>query len=431
MNYQDKTREQLINDLQQSALEISALRKLADDYKKITDELNQKRKLYADLANALPAGIYRLRVYHDVSLSNEKWSSSNEPPYNVEFANDRFFEILKINRIDFEKNPAIINNLILEADKAEFLRLNVEANLLKVPFIWEGRLMINGNIIWIHFESIPRVLENGDIFWTGTLNDISKRKKEELEVLSKTQELRKLNAEKDKFFSIIAHDLKSPFNSITGFCELLTTQVANKNYENVCQYSEIILKSSERAMDLLSNLIEWSQSQTGRIKFNPEYFEIVAFIEKNTLMYSDIAGQKSIAIKYNLPHNLTVFADRNMINTVFRNLITNAIKFTMPGGEVNISAEEKQNEIVFSVSDTGVGIPQDSIDQLFQIDQCYSMAGPNNEKGTGLGLILCKEFIEKHDGKIWVESSVGVGTIFNFSLPVSPVNVRSSDVSKE
>jgi len=247
----------------------------------------------------------------------------------------------------------------------------------------------------------------------------------------KNEELLKLNFEKDKFFSIIAHDLRSPFNAIIGYSDLLLEQVLNKDIEGIDEYAQIILKSSQSAMDLLMNLMEWSRSQTGRIEFNPEYFEIVAFIKKNTQMYIDIAGQKSITIKYNLPQNLTVFADRNMINTIFRNLITNAIKFTMPGGEVNISAKEKQNEIIFSVSDTGVGIPQNRIDKLFRIDQSYSTAGTNKEEGTGLGLILCKEFIEKHNGKIWVESLVGVGTTFNFSLPLSFENVRSTNVFKE
>lgn len=265
----------------------------------------------------------------------------------------------------------------------------------------------------------------------GISRNITERKHAMDEIKLKNEELLKLNFEKDKFFSIIAHDLRSPFNSIIGYSDLLLEQVLNKDIEGIDEYAQIILKSSQSAMDLLMNLMEWSRSQTGRIEFNPEYFEIVAFIKKNTQMYIDIAGQKSITIKYNLPQNLTVFADRNMINTIFRNLITNAIKFTMPGGEVNISAKEKQNEIIFSVSDTGVGIPQNRIDKLFRIDQSYSTADTNNEKGTGLGLILCKEFIEKHNGKIWVESLVGVGTTFNFSLPLSFENVRSTNVFKE
>lgn len=416
MNYQDRTKEQLLNDLRQSELEIGELKKLADIHKKITDELNQERELYADLANALPAGIYRLRVFRDVSLSDEKWSSLNDAPYNIEFANDRFFKILNIDRLDFEKNPGIINDLIFEADKAEFVRMNIEANLHKTPFIWEGRIIIKDNTIWIHFESIPRVLENGDILWTGTLNNISKRKNEELEITLKTEELLKLNAEKDKFFSIIAHDLKSPFNSIIGFSGLLKEQVQNKNYQNISKFADIVRQSSEKAMNLLSNLMEWAQSHTGKIVFKPKNFEIEDIINENTLLFEEIASQKSITIKKMLPENTTIFADKAMINTVFRNLISNAIKFTRQGGEIKVSAEKRAKEILVSVSDNGIGIAPGRLEKLFRIDESDSTSGTNNEKGTGLGLILCKEFVENHGGKIWAESEEGKGSIFYFTL---------------
>lgn len=416
MNYLGRTKEQLISDLRQSELEIVELKKIADNNKKITDELNQERELYADLANALPAGIYRLRVFRDLSLSKEKWSSLNDAPYDIEFANDRFFEILNIDRLDFEKNPGIINDLILEADKAEFVRMNIEANLYKTPFIWEGRIIINDNTIWIHFESVPRVLENGDILWTGTLNNISKRKNEELEIALKTEELLKLNAEKDKFFSIIAHDLKSPFNSIIGFSGLLKEQVQNKNYQSISKYADIVRQSSEKAMNLLSNLMVWAQSQTGKIVFNPENIGIEDIIDENTLLFEEIASQKSITIKKMLPENTTVFADKAMINTVFRNLISNAIKFTRQGGEIKVSAEKRAKEILVSVSDNGIGIAPGRLEKLFRIDESDSTYGTNNEKGTGLGLILCKEFVENHGGKIWAESEEGKGSIFYFTL---------------
>ena len=419
MSFQDKTKEQLLSDLTQTEYEISELKKSEDNHKKIAEALNQERELYADLANALPSGVYRLRVYHDVSLIEEKWFSSNDAPYAIEFVNDRFCEILDLDRHVFEKNPGIISDLIFEADKAGFARMNVEANLHTTPFIWEGRFIIKDNPIWIHFESIPRVLQNNDIIWTGTLNDVSERKNAELEITLKNQELQKLNAEKDKFLSIIAHDLKSPFNSIIGFSEYLVEQVKENDYEKIEKYANIILQSSNRAMDLLKNLMEWAQSQSGRMVFNPEYFAIGTLINEVTLLLNDTAEQKSIIIANTLPHDRLVYADKKMISTVMRNLLSNAIKFTQPGGQITILAVDKQNELAVSVSDNGVGISKERIDRLFHIDENYSTPGTQNEKGTGLGLIICKEFVKRNKGKLWVESEVGIGSTFHFSLPLN------------
>ena len=231
-----------------------------------------------------------------------------------------------------------------------------------------------------------------------------------------------LNATKDKFFSIIGHDLKSPFNSIIGFSNLLVEKIKNNDIEGIEKYANIVLKSSNKAMDLLLNLMEWSRSQTGRKEFNPEYFDLVSCINKIILLYVDIAGQKSITFKNILPDKASVFADNAMISTVLRNLISNAIKFTMPGGNIIVLAMEKQNEIIISVSDNGVGISKNSIGKLFRIDQSYSTTGTNEETGTGLGLILCKEFVEKHDGKIWVESEEKKGSTFYFTLPYNAVS---------
>jgi len=238
------------------------------------------------------------------------------------------------------------------------------------------------------------------------------------ELLEQSVELQKLNAEKDKFFSIIAHDLKSPFNSIVGFSSILVDQIKEKDYEGIGKFAGIIRQSSLRALDLLTNLMDWARSQTGRMEFQPEYFELAGFIMEISLFFDAIAGQKSIIINKDLPPNAPVFADKAMISVVLRNLISNAIKFTKPGGEITIAAIEKPGELTVAVSDTGVGISREIVGKLFHIDENYTTAGTNNEKGTGLGLILCKEFVEKHGGKIWVESEVGKGSTFRFSLPV-------------
>lgn len=232
-------------------------------------------------------------------------------------------------------------------------------------------------------------------------------------------ELEQLNASKDKFFSIISHDLKSPFNTILGFSELLLEQVKNQDFSEIELYSELVHKSALKAFDLLVNLIEWARSQSGRIQFNPETFNVVETINDLSALFNETAGQKGIQIYSNLPLTLEIFADKHMINTVMRNLISNAIKFTPQDGIIYINCQKKEKEILFSIKDTGVGIPQESISKLFRIDEHYTTEGTNQEAGTGLGLILCKEFIEKHQGQIWVESTTGKGTTFFFTIPIS------------
>ncbi len=276
--------------------------------------------------------------------------------------------------------------------------------------------LANGEIRTVEVHSTPIKFQEKQILFS-VIHDVTERKQSELALMESEIKLRELNITKDKFFSIIAHDLKSPFNSIIGFCNLLLDKIQNKDITNIDRYAQIIIQSSNKAMSLLMNLMEWSLSQTGRMSFNPEYFEMVALINETKLFYESIASQKSISIKTSLPPHIFISADKAMISTVLRNLISNAVKYTKSGGEISIAAVEKQNEIIFSISDTGVGISPKSLLKLFRIDQSYSTTGTNNEVGTGLGLILCKEFIEKHDGEIWAESEVGLGSTFYFSLP--------------
>jgi len=247
---------------------------------------------------------------------------------------------------------------------------------------------------------------------------ITKRKQAERALRESEKQLRELNATKDKFFSIIAHDLKSPFNSIIGFSNLLAEQMKEKNYEGIEKYAEIIQHSAMKALDLLLNLLEWSRSQTGRMEFHPEFCELVSNIKEVTELLNDAAHQKSITISRHLPHNLPVFADTAMISTILRNLISNAIKFTPSGGTIDIYATSDRNNVEIKVSDNGVGMDEKIINRLFKIEENVTSIGTANEKGTGLGLILCHEFVEKHGGKIWVESKPGKGSAFYFTLPM-------------
>jgi PAS domain S-box-containing protein len=256
------------------------------------------------------------------------------------------------------------------------------------------------------------------VVW-GIIEDISDRRERELIIKNQNEELLRLNASKDKFFSILAHDLKNPFSAIIGSSDLLLTRLDKNDSEEIDKYAKIINQSSKKALDILLNLMDWSQIQTGNIAYSPESADINSLVEEALLLLGCNAEEKSISIRNLIPHETMIFADKVMVSIVLRNLISNAIKYTHIDGIVSITSIQKQNEIVISVQDNGVGIAEEKIRKLFKLDGVHSTPGTKKEKGTGLGLILCKEFLEKNNGNIWVESAVGVGTSFHFSLRIN------------
>ena len=273
---------------------------------------------------------------------------------------------------------------------------------------------------WVYLETFGTNQIDNPLINSVVLNvrDITERKKVEKDLIESKTRLSEANATKDRFFSIIGHDLRSPFISIMGFSEILVDQINKKDYNGIEKYAGMIHDSSNRAMNLLTNLLEWSRTQTGKIEFNPKHFELVTTINEVVGLLNDSAQGKAIIILKKLPHDIPVVADIAMIKTILRNLLSNAIKFTKANGEIIISTEQKEKELIVSVADNGVGIKKEDSHKLFRIDSSHSTLGTNNETGTGLGLLLCKEFIEMHGGKIWVERNEVKGCKFNFSLPL-------------
>lgn len=245
------------------------------------------------------------------------------------------------------------------------------------------------------------------------------RKRHTDEINRIAEELRQLNNTKDKFFSIIAHDLRNPFITILGFTDLLLTDYKELDESEIIFYLEEMKKSAEISHNLLQNLLQWSRSQTGRIEFNPTKILLKNLVNVNLELLQPTATNKEIQIKSEVVDDIYVQADEDMLNTIIRNLITNAIKFTPKGGTITIAAKEVGKYAEISVEDTGVGMSEATMANLFRLDTTHSTLGTNQEAGTGLGLILCKEFVEKHDGKIWVESKLGVGSKFIFYLPLA------------
>ncbi|MEA2041022.1 MAG: HAMP domain-containing sensor histidine kinase [Bacteroidota bacterium] len=241
--------------------------------------------------------------------------------------------------------------------------------------------------------------------------------KEQHKQIQKSEaKLRESNATKDKFFSIIAHDLRSPFNAILGFSKILLQTHRDYDDDSREELIKSVDSSANRAFKLLENLLTWSLSQSGKINYLPEKLHLKIQVFETIFDLQEVANKKNIKILDTVSENEMIFADKNMITTVLRNLISNAIKFTNKNGEIKISAEQDEKDIIISVIDNGVGINKKELQKIFNISEKASTQGTENEQGTGLGLAVCKEFVEKHSGKIWVESEIDKGSTFYFTI---------------
>lgn len=227
------------------------------------------------------------------------------------------------------------------------------------------------------------------------------------------------NATKDKFFSIIAHDLKSPLNTIVGFLQLLNDHVEAFSVDELKHFAGSMNKSVKNLLGLLDNLLQWSRSQTGTIEYNPTKVHLKDLINENLLLLNGHAQSKGITLENYVPEHLYIRADMNMLQVVFRNLLSNAVKFTRTGGQIFVETEATPDTINIAVKDNGVGMSAEKLSKLFNIDSHQISSGTAQEKGNGLGLLLCKEFVEKNKGKITVQSQPGKGTAFIISLPLN------------
>jgi len=234
----------------------------------------------------------------------------------------------------------------------------------------------------------------------------------------KNKDLQIINGEKDKFFSIIAHDLRSPFSGFLGLTESLAKRLPNMTLNEIQQITSLMRNAAAHLFRLLGNLLEWSLMQRGLTAFIPKKFLLSKKIAESVDLVNLVANQKEISIDYQIPEELEIFADENMFESIIRNLFSNAVKYTYYGGNIYVSAtKSSENWIVISVRDTGIGMSKALIDNLFRLDVQSNRKGTEGEYSTGLGLIICKDFIDKHNGKLWIESEEGKGSTFSFSLP--------------
>jgi signal transduction histidine kinase len=365
----------------------------------LNDQFNRGLKIKATCENIL-AKIYEKTGDYRAALEHTK--------RHIQYANsmalkEKYDQIANLEkRYESEKKEREIERLAAQ-QQITLIRLRKNKQLKELGIAGVALLLLLAFLIWLKYLDKKKT-------------NIVLEEKNKVIVQSE-HELRVLNASKNKFFSIIAHDLKNPLHTVLGYADLLNKEYDRFGDEDRRKFAHHIYQSTNNIFRLLQNLLEWSRTQTGRMNFSPAIVEYQRLLDNSLNVLKALADQKNIVIKTGNDPELKIFADPFMIETVLRNLINNAIKFTPEGGQIEVSAKKADGQVVVSVSDTGIGISEEETQNLFRIDSKVKRKGTNNEEGTGLGLILCHEFVSRHHGKIWVESTPGKGSEFIFSIP--------------
>lgn len=330
--------------------------------------------------------IYKAQEKPELALSYFERSSN---------LNDSIFSSENKMQIEFLKSQREIE---LRDKKIEIQNLKIKNEARKVYLLYTITIAV--------------VILSALFFWLY----LSKRKTN-LQLEEKNKVISNINKQKDKFFSIIAHDLRGPFNGFLGLTELLAQDIDNMDKEEI-QFAATNMRSSAVNLNrLLENLLEWSRMEQGLIPFLPQENKFLPMANESIGTLQEEANKKRIKIKTTIPEELTIYADYNILQSITRNILSNALKFTPRDGSIEIKASEDLESTTVSITDTGIGMDEKMLNNLFKLDVKTNRNGTENEPSTGLGLILCKEFVEKHNGKIWVESEVNIGTTFYFSFP--------------
>ena len=332
--------------------------------------------------------------------------------------NDSFCEIFDLPRAE------IIGKTLAEdvppAERESFLKIDKQILTDGLENINEESLTVRGRqTLIISTRKSLFIDSNGEKFLVGVIRDITDRKKSEQALKESEAQFRELNATKDKLFSIIGHDLRSPFNNILLLSEILIVAVKNLDVVESELCLGMINSTAKNTLILLDNLLSWAKSQTGQINYKSEKIYLSSIIQEILELSNSIAKTKNISLNLIKSDEIEVYSDKEIFKTILRNLISNAIKFTKPGGNIDVFVISKENQVEITISDNGVGINEETIKKLFGISANISSLGTANEKGSGFGLFLCKEFVEKLGGTIWVESEEGEGSDFKFTLPLN------------
>ncbi|NVO09639.1 MAG: PAS domain-containing sensor histidine kinase [Bacteroidales bacterium] len=367
---------------------------------------------------------YRVQFWNEYMEAYTGYSSNeiiNKPLYEFfpAFENEKYHDL--IDNVFIGWPPVMLSSRLhspffvfkKQENKDRFQDLTI------VPIQITGSESYNAIITVTDVTDITRKLEEQNTLYRQAQEEIRIRKQIQKKLRESEKNLKELILTKDKFFSIIAHDLINPFNALLGLSNILITGCEEKDYEKIEECSNLINMSTESVYALLINLLDWSRLQLGKFQLRPERFKVEESIDNIISQLISSADGKEITINKYIQPSLTIFADKNMFSTIIRNLLSNAIKFSFRKGKIEIKALAVDKDMIVAISDTGTGIIKDDIKNLFKIDSNISSTGTEKERGTGLGLILCKEFIDQHKGRIWVESEIGKGSNFYFSIPIN------------
>ena len=339
----------------------------------------------------------------------------------IESANEKFFEITGyLPEEVIGKSTLALHFWHNQLERDQYIRLVGEQGRY---FNFESTFLIKGG------EELAGLLSGSIIYLNekqhliNIFHDITERKERELEILRQNRQLHTLNAEKDKLFSIIAHDLKSPFSSFMGLTEIMADEIPNLPINEVIQLASRMRDSAHNLYGLLENLLEWSLVKQGVTNYHPTLLALLPEIQESLLTYQEPSRKKKITLEIKVPDTQMVYADQNMLRSVIRNLLSNAIKFTPENGSVSIAAESLlDGSCLISVRDSGIGISKSMQQLLFQMNANNSRKGTNGEMSCGLGLLLCKEFVDMHQGEIWTDSEEGRGSTFFIKFPSKQIN---------
>lgn len=369
----------------------------------ISQEIGKQSELrFEKMANTAPVMIWMADVDGLFSFVNKVW---------LDYTGEKIGAQLGMNWLksvhpdDYEKLLTVYKNAFSSRDHFS------SAFRLK---------RMNDEYQWMLINGSPRVSEQG-IFtgYIGSCININEQIKNEEKIKEINSELTESNKTKDKFFSIISHDLRGPLSGLMQLLEILADEFSSLEEQEKFRLISEAATSAKGTYNLMENLLEWSRIQSGKMEYQPERINLIQLINDVTSIYNQNIKIKQIILETSVQKDIAVFTDKKMIETVLRNLISNAIKFTYPKGSISLASEKNDDFVIVKIRDTGVGISDEELPNLFRLDVSHSTKGTENESGTGLGLILCKELVERQGGKIWIESKINEGSTFNFTIPLA------------